>query len=409
MRCRVVVTGLGVVSPLGSGLDKFWRSLCEGRSAAGPITLSDASEFSVRIAAEVTDFDLPVEVDRRRERRLDRYAQFGIGAALEAWDDAGISDHDAYSTGLVIGSSHGGETSSIEATGQGSKPVSPFLIPRMLNNMAAAQIAMLLGLKGTSFAVATACATGAHAVGEAMEVIRRGDAKVMLAGAAEACITPLTLVGDDALGALSKRNDDPAKACRPFDRMRDGFVLGEGAAVLVLEDMEHAIARKAQVYAEVTGYGATTDATHETHPDPSGEPAARAIGRALEKARVKPSELSAIFAHATGTQLGDAAELKALGAALGAAAGGIPVTAIKGSTGHMLGASGAAQAVAAVKSIDSQIVPPTLNCDDLTDMPIDCVRGEPRSCRILHVLSNSFGFGGHNACIIFSHPGAMTS
>ena len=291
MSRRVAVTGLGVVSPVGTGVADFWAALCAGRSGVRPITLFDASAFPVRIAGEVVGFEPPAEVERRRARRFDRYAWFGAAAALEAWRDAGIEGHDPYEAGLVLGSSHGGESSALEAAaalGAGAKGVSPFLIPRMLGNMAAAQAAMLLDLRGPGFAIASACATGGHAIGEAAEIVRRGDASVMLAGAAEACVTPLTLAGDDALGALSRRNDEPERASRPFDRDRDGFVLAEGAAALVLEDFEHARRRGARVYAELAGYGATTDGLHETRPDPEGAAAARAIGRALEKAGRTP-------------------------------------------------------------------------------------------------------------------------
>ena len=406
---RVAVTGLGVVSPVGTGTGAFWTALCAGRSGVGPITLFDASTFAVRIAGEVKDFEPPSEIERRRARRLDRYAWFGTAAALEAWRDAGIEGHDPYEAGLVLGSSHGGETSALEGAaslGAGSKSASPFLIPRMLGNMAAAQAAMLLDLRGPGFAVASACATGGHAIGEAAEVVRRGDASVMVAGAAEACITPLTLAGDDALGALSRRNDEPERACRPFDQERDGFVLAEGAAALVLEDFEHAQRRGARVYAELAGYGATTDGLHETRPDPEGAAAARAISRALEKAGAEPREVRAVFAHAAGTQAGDAAEARALGAALGEALPGIPVTAIKSMTGHMLGASGAAQAVAAVKAIESGIVPPTINCEGLDDgLAIECVRGGARRVPLRLVLSNAFGFGGQNAVLAFAAAG----
>lgn len=406
MNRRVAVTGLGVVSPVGTGTGAFWAALCAGRSGVGPITLFDASAFPVRIAGEVKDFEPPAEVERRRARRLDRYAWFGTGAALEAWRDAGIEGHDPYEAGLVLGSSHGGETSALEgaaALGAGSKSASPFLIPRMLGNMAAAQAAMLLDLRGPGFAVASACATGGHAIGEATEIVRRGDASVMVAGAAEACVTPLTLAGDDALGALSRRNGEPERACRPFDRDRDGFVLAEGAAALVLEDFEHARRRRARIYAEVAGYGATTDGLHETRPDPEGTAAARAMSRALEKAGAEPHEVSAVFAHAAGTPAGDAAEVRALCAALGEALGGIPVTAIKSMTGHMLGASGAAQAVAAVKAIEAGTVPPTINCEGLDDgLAIDCVRRVPRELPLRLVLSNAFGFGGQNAVLAFA-------
>ena len=410
MSRRIFVTGLGAVTPLGSGAARFWDRLCAGQSGVGPITQFDAGTFPVRIAGEVAEFTLPAEVDRKRARRLDRYALFGVGAALQAWHDSGITAHDPYQAGIVLGSSHGGENTVLQAAtvfgpSPGPKAASPLLIPRMLSNMAAAQTAMLLDLRGPGFSLSSACATGGHALGEASEIIRRGDADVMIAGAAEACITPLTLAGDHALGALSRRNSEPQRACRPFDRDRDGFVLAEGAAVLVLEELEHARRREARVYAELSGYGATTDCVHETRPEPNGETAARAITRALDKSGTQPREVSAVFAHATGTRAGDAAEVRALATSLGEALGAIPVTAIKSMTGHMLAASGAAQAVAAVKAIESGAVPPTINCDRLDGMGITCVRGKVLRRPLARVLSNSFGFGGHNTALLFSAPG----
>ncbi len=403
----VVVTGLGAVTPLGSGAARFWDRLCAGRSGVGPITLFDAGAFPVRIAGEVAGFSLPAGIDRKRLRRLDRYALFGVAAALQAWRDAGVEDHDPWQAGIVLGSSHGGESTALQAAAAlGPRPspkaASPLVIPRMLNNMAAAQAAMLLDLRGPGFALASACATGGHALGEASEIIRRGDAEVMVAGAAEACITPLTLAGDHALGALSRRSAEPHRACRPFDRDRDGFVLAEGAAALVLEEREHARRRGARVYAELSGYGATTDAVHETRPDPTGTAAARAITRALAKSGTGPRQVDAVFAHAAGTRAGDAAEARALGASLGAALGAIPVTAVKSMTGHMFAASGAAQAVAAVKAIEAGAVPPTINCGRIDVTGIACVPGEMLRKPLSRVLSNSFGFGGHNAALLFS-------
>ena len=407
MSRRIVVTGLGAVTPLGSGAARFWDRLCAGRSGVRPITLFDAEGFPVRIAGEVTGFTPPPEVDRKRARRLDRYALFGVGAALQAWRDAGLEDHDPWQAGIVLGSSHGGESTALQAAAAlgprpGVKAASPLVIPRMLNNMAAAQAAMLLGLRGPGFALSSACATGGHALGEASEIIRRGDAEVMVAGAAEACITPLTLAGDHALGALSRRNAEPQRACRPFDRDRDGFVIAEGAAALILEERGHARRRGARVYAELSGYGATTDGMHETRPDPAGAAAGRAITRALEKSEVRPGEVGAVFAHAAGTRAGDAAEARALGASLGEALGAIPVTAVKSMTGHMFAASGAAQAVAAVKAIETGTVPPTINCDRIDVPGIACVRGGALPKPLTRVLSNSFGFGGHNAALLFS-------
>lgn len=406
--CRVVVTGLGAVTPLGHTVEDFWDNLCAGRSGVGPISRFDASNFRTRIAAEVRDFEPPESIGERRSRRMDRFALFALTAALEAWRDACFSRSviDPYSIGVIIGSSHGGEGTLVgEAAGVLSgtaHTVSPWLIPRMLSNMASAQVAIQLGLHGPSFTIASACATGAHAIGEAAEMIRRGDAEVMLCGGAEACITPLTLAGDQAAGALSCRNDAPSQASRPFDVDRDGFVLGEGAGVLVLEEREHALARQASIYAEVVGYGATTDAVHETHPDPSGTPAARAIQRALTKAGCSPQDLDGIFAHATGTLVGDRAEAQALSIALGATLGLIPVTAIKSAVGHLLGASAAVQAIAAVKALQTQTLPPTRNLDTPDPAcPLNIVAGGARPGRLRSLLSTSFGFGGHNAALVF--------
>ena len=410
MSRRILVTGLGAVTPLGSGAARFWERLCAGQSGVGPITQFDAEALPVRIAGEVKEFTLPAEIDRKRARRLDRYALFGVGAALQAWRDARIESRDPYRAGIVLGSSHGGENTVLQAaaafgSSPGPKAASPLLIPRMLSNMAAAQTAMLLDLRGPGFSLSSACATGGHALGEASEIIRRGDADVMVAGAAEACITPLTLAGDHALGALSWRNDEPERACRPFDRDRNGFVLAEGAAVMVLEEQEHARKRGARVYAELAGYGATTDCVHETRPEPNGEALAVAITRALKKSGTLPREVSAVFSHAAGTRAGDVAEVRALGAAFGESLPAVPVTAIKSMTGHMLAASGAAQAVAAVKAIESGALPPTINCDSIEEMGITCVRGKALQKPLERVLSNSAGFGGHNAALLFSAPG----
>lgn len=405
---RVVVTGLGAVTPLGNTVEDFWENLCAGRSGVGPISIFDASKFRTRIAAEVRDFVPPAAIGERRARRMDRFALFALTAALEAWQDSFLSRStvDPYSAGVLIGSSHGGEGTLLgeaaDVLSGNAHAVSPWLIPRMLSNMAAAQVAIHLGLRGPSFTIASACATGAHAIGEAAEIIRRGDAEAMLCGGAEACITPLTLAGDQAAGALSCRNEAPHQASRPFDTARDGFVLGEGAGVLVLEEREHALARKASIYAEVVGYGSTTDAMHETRPDPSGTSAARAIQHALEKAGCTPQELDGIFAHATGTVVGDRAEAQALSVALGESLEHIPATAIKSAVGHLLGASGAVQAVAAVKALQSQTLPPTRNLDSLDpECSLNIVVGEAQPMPMRILLSTAFGFGGHNAALVF--------
>ncbi len=406
---RVVVTGLGVVSPLGNSVGEFWTNLCAGRSGVGPITLFDASHFKTRIAAEIRNVEQLFAGDQKSLRRLDRFAIFALAAAREAWRNAQLDGIllDHYQSGVLIGSSHGGETTVLEQVERAfwseRGPVSPLLIPRMLNNMASAQVARELGLHGPVFGISSACATAAHSIGEAAEIIKRGDAQVMLCGGAEACITPLTLAGDQAAGALSRRNDAPEEASRPFDAQRDGFILGEGAGVLVLEELSHAEARGVHIFGELAGYGATCDAFHEVRPAPDGVSAAHAIKRAMEKGSVAPPEVSAVFAHATSTRAGDRAEVQALKLSLGEALSGIPVTAIKSMTGHLLGAAGALQGIAALKALQEQLVPPTINyvtpdpeCD------IDCVPTRRRAVQLRHVLCPALGFGGHNACLLYS-------
>jgi 3-oxoacyl-[acyl-carrier-protein] synthase II len=413
MARRVVVTGLGAVTPIGVGIDAFWSALCAGRSGVGPITTFDASTFRTRIAAEVGEIQLPPEIDAREARRLDRFALFALVAAVEAWTDSCLSHHrlDPYEAGVLIGSSHGGESTVVAEVAHAltaeRRKVSARLIPRMLGNMAAAQVAMHLRLRGPSFGVASACATGAQSIGEAAEIIRRGDAEVMVAGGTDACITPLTLAGDQAAGALSGRNESPATASRPFDVERDGFVIGEGAGVLVLEDEEHARRRGARVRGELAGYGATVDASHETRPDTTGRPAARAVHRALEKAGILPEDVDAVFAHATGTVLGDISEARALRLAFGPNLVVIPVTAIKSSLGHLMGAAGAVQVVAALKALETQTLPATLNVEDLDPRcPLNLVLGGPMETSLRNALSHSAGFGGHNVALILSSPRA---
>jgi 3-oxoacyl-[acyl-carrier-protein] synthase II len=410
----VVVTGLGAVTPLGVGVDALWSGLLAGRSAVGPITRFPADGLRTRIAAEAPHLPHPAGVDSRDAKRMDPYTIFALTAAQEAWHAAGLETQrlDPYAGGVIVGSSHGGEESTIagvRALMSGEpRRISPWLITRMLANMASAQVAIRYGLRGPSFGVASACATGAHAIGEAGEIIRRGDADLMLAGASDACITPLTLAGDAASGALSARNDAPARASRPFDAERDGFVVGEGAGVVVLEERGHALARGARVLAELTGYGATTDALHETRPDAEGAPVARAIWRALQKAGLDADDLDAVFAHATGTPVGDRAEACALQTALGSAAARIPITAIKGGLGHLMGAAGAVQAIAAVMALQHQVLPPIVNLDH-SDVPeLYFVVGGAQPRRLRHVLSNAMGFGGHNVALIFSGPDAPT-
>lgn len=408
-RRRVVVTGLGAVTPLGHTVASFWDNLCAGRSGVGPISLFDAAALRTRIAAEVRDLVLPDAIGAKQARRMDRFALFGLVAALEAWQDAHLTSAglDPYEAGVLIGSSHGGEhalIAEIDTILHGDpRRVSPRFIPRLLSNMASVQVAVHLGLRGPSFTIGSACATGAHAIGEAAEIIRRGDATLMLCGGAEACITPLTLAGDQAAGALSCRNDAPEQASRPFDAARDGFVLGEGAGVLVLEEFEHALRRDAPIYAELTGYATTSDALHETHPAATGEHAARAITRALGKAHLAAADIDAVFAHATSTVVGDRAEARAMSLALGDVASRVPVTAIKSALGHPLAAAGAIQAVAVVQALQTRLLPPILNLETPDpECRLNCVVGVAPSMPLTHVLSNSFGFGGHNVALVLS-------
>jgi 3-oxoacyl-[acyl-carrier-protein] synthase II len=407
---RVVITGIGAVTPFGAGVAALWSGLCTGASVVGPVTRFPADTLRTRIAAQVPALPLPTGLEQRDAKRMDRFTLFALTAADEAWCQAGLcaDDIDPYGAGVVIGSSHGGEETMLEGVralmSEESRRVSPWLISRMLANMAAAQTAIRYGLRGPSFAIASACATGAHAIGEAAEIIRRGDAEVMLAGASDASITPLTLAGDAAAGALSTRNDEPERASRPFDVERDGFVVGEGAGVLVLEEYGHAVARGGTIIAELSGYGTTTDAMHETRPDESGAHVAHAIRRALEKAGLMPEELDAVFAHATGTPVGDRAEARALQAALGAAASRVPIAALKGSLGHLMGAAGAVQALAVIKALETQTLPPTVNLDTPDVAEFDFVGRAPRPTPLRHVLSNAIGFGGHNVALILSAP-----
>ena len=406
---RIVVTGLGAITPLGNNVPELWAGLKAGHSGVGPLTHFDASHLKTRIAAEVRNFQVPAQIRPKKAQRLDRSALFALAAALEAWTDADIktSQFDPFETGVIIGSSHGGETTAVQETkrilASDHPKVTALLIPRILNNMASAQVAMLLGLHGPNFAVSSACATGSHAIGEAAELIKRGDAQIMLCGGTDACLTPLTFHGDEALGCLSSRNDSPHEASRPFDAHRDGFVLGEGAGVIVLEDLAHALSRRAHIYCELKGYAATSDAAHETRPAADGTCAARAITRALVKAELSPNNIDAVFAHATGTVAGDRSEVVVLKLALGDVIDGIPVTAIKSMLGHMLGAAGVVQAIAVAKSLQEQIIPPTINYsvpDPEFNLP--GVSHLARTVNMRNVLSNSFGFGGHNACLIFS-------
>lgn len=404
---RVVVTGIGVVSPVGIGKGPFMESLLAGRSGVRLITRFDTTEFAVKFAAEMRDFD-PVDfMERKMSRRLDRYAQYGVAAATIALEDSGYPvQEDPYAVGALIGSGVGGLDTFYEQTGilieKGPSRVSPFFIPMMIPNMASAMSSVTLGLKGPVNATCTACAAGTNALGDAFSIIRRGDATAMFAGGAEAAVNQVGVSAFAAARALSTRNDAPEKASRPFDAGRDGFVMGEGAGVLVLEELEHALTRGAHIYAEMIGYGMTGDAYHLTEPDETGEPAARAMMKAIRDADIEPSEVDYINAHGTSTPLGDAMETTAIKLALGDHAHKVMISSNKSVFGHCLGAAGGLEAAATVLAMEAGEVPPTINLDDPDPAcDLDYVANKSRKATVNVAMSNSFGFGGHNAAIVF--------
>lgn len=411
MRKRVVVTGLGCVSPLGNDVSSTWKSLIVGQSGVGPITHYDAGEYRTKIAAEVKGFDGAALYGSREARRMDRFTQFGLAAAEQAVQDArlDINDGNRDHIGVVIGSGIGGLGTLFEQMQvfhtRGPARVSPFLVPMMIPDTAAGMTAIHLGVRGPNMAVVTACATGTNAVGEAAEIIRRGQADVMLAGGSEASIIPIAMAALSVMTALSTRNDDPTGASRPFDLHRDGFVMGEGSAVLVLESLEGALARDAEILAEVSGYGSTNDAYHISAPAENGLGAALCMRQALENAGLEIDQVDYINAHGTSTELNDKSETAAIKTVFGETAYNIPISSTKSMTGHLLGASGALEAVICVQALRHQLMPPTINyttpdpeCD------LDYVPNTARPAKLKHIMSNSFGFGGHNATILLSLP-----
>ncbi len=412
MTRRVVVTGMGMVTALGNDVPSTWEGLLAGRSGIRTIESFDPSRLTVRIAAEVQDFDSSHVLDRKDQRRTDRYIQFGLVAAREAMDQAGLParlDGDlAERTGAILGTGLGGvgtlnDGFTINAL-RGPDRISPFLIPMGIPNVGAGQIAISYGMTGPNFATASACATGGHAIGEASETIRRDDADIMLAGGSEACILEVLIGGFAAMRALSTRNDDPEAASRPFDKGRDGFVCGEGAGVLVLEALEHAQARGATPLAELVGYGATADASHITLPAPGGIGAVRAARRALVKAGLTPEDVQHVNAHATSTPEGDKTELQAIKTIFGDHARSLNVTANKSMIGHTLGAAGAIEAITTVLAIREGRVPPTINLTDPDPEAdgLDLTPGTAQTRDVRVALSNSFGFGGQNTALVFS-------
>ncbi|MGI8706857.1 MAG: beta-ketoacyl-ACP synthase II [Actinomycetota bacterium] len=406
-RNEVVVTGIGLITPIGTGTLGFWSALMKGKSGAGPISAFDASGFSTQIASEVNDFDPSDYMPAREVGRTDRFAQMAIGAASLAWEEASGSKLSVSPEriGVVIGSGIGG-LSTIEKEHKaflngGPRRVSPFMVPRLMPNAAAAAVAMKLGLHGPNYAPASACATGAHAVGEATRFIREGITDVMLAGGSEAALTPLSVSAFARMGALSTRNDEPARASRPFDAGRDGFVFGEGAGVLVLENRRVAEGRGARILAQVAGYGASADAYHVTQPDPEGKGAALAMRMALADADARPEDVDYVNAHGTSTPYNDRIETLAIKNALGQESKRIPISSTKSQLGHLLGAAGAVEAAVCALSIEHGIIPGTINLEeDDPDCDLDYVGDGPRDGAIQVALSNSFGFGGQNACLV---------
>jgi 3-oxoacyl-[acyl-carrier-protein] synthase II len=405
---RVVITGLGVVSALGTDADTFWNALVAGRCGVERITAFDASAFDTQIAAQVKDFDpAPAFPSPKEVRRTDRFSQFGVYAGWKALRDSGLDMNrvNRDEVGVFIGSGIGGlETVAEQHTillERGPGRLSPFMIPMLISNMASGLFSMYYHLRGPNFATCSACATANHALGEAWRTIKMGDAQVMLAGGAEATIVPIGIGGFCAMRAMSTRNDAPEKASRPFDKERDGFVMGEGAGVLVLEELEHARARGARIYCEMAGYGNTADAHHVTAPSPGGEGAARCMRMALRNAELKPEDLSYINAHGTSTPQGDIAETEAIKTVFGEHARKVAVSSTKGATGHMLGAAGAVEMIVCAKAVQTDTVPPTINYEvPDPECDLDYVPNTARQMKVNSVLNNSFGFGGHNATLV---------
>jgi 3-oxoacyl-[acyl-carrier-protein] synthase II len=406
-RFRVAVTGLGVKTPAGNDLDSFWSTLAAGRSTAATITRFNPSALAVRFGCEVRDFDPTLYLGPKEARRLDRVTQLGFAAAADALADSGDSGADPARSAVIVGTGIGGLITLEEQTTQflekGPARVSPFFVPMMMANATAGTIAMQLGWTGPNLCIATACAASAHAIGEAARLIRDGTADVAITGGSESCMTPVAISAFARMTALSARNDDPQHASRPFDADRDGFVMGEGAAGLVLERWDRAVARGARIYGEVAGYGRNADAYHITAPSPGGEGAAACMQLALDDAGLSPADIGHVNAHGTSTPLNDAAEAEAIRKVFGEAPP--PVTSTKGVTGHLIGAAGATEAIACLLAVDHAAAPPTANVERVgDDIQLDIVTGAPRDLAPAPALSNSFGFGGHNATLIFTPP-----
>jgi 3-oxoacyl-[acyl-carrier-protein] synthase II len=407
-RCRVVVTGMGAITPLGLTVDEFWQGCVEGRSGAGPLTMVDPANYPTKIACEVKSFDPLNYMDRRESRRMARFSQMAVAAAHQALGDAGLrlEKEDTTRIGVLIGNGNGGYPNTDEAVRtiveKGGMRVDPLYMAKMLPNMAASQIALQFGVRGYNNTVSTACAAGTQAMGEAADRLRCGRADVMLAGGAEAGISELGLAAFSVMRAISTRNDEPEKASRPFDAQRDGFVSAEGAAVFVMETLEHAQRRGARIRAEVAGYGASADAHHVVAPSPDGDGAIRAMREALNDAGVAPEDVDYINAHGTSTPINDAVETLAIKGVFGERAYRIPISSTKSMVGHALGGSGAIEAVTCVKTLLTGVIHPTINYEfPDPECDLDYVPNRARTADVRVILKNSFGFGGQNACLVF--------
>lgn len=404
---RVVITGMGAITPIGKTHEEFWASLKEGRHGIAPISSFDTSDSPVKLAAEVKDFDPTIYIEKKETRRMDRFCQFAVGAALDALKDSKtrFEDLDPYRVGVIVGSGIGGlQTMEAEHTKlieKGPDRVSVFFIPMMISNMAAGSIAMKTGFKGTNFCPVTACATSSHAIGEAFRAIKHGYLDACITGGSEATVTRFAVAGFNNMTALS-RSTDPDRASIPFDAQRDGFIIGEGGGILVLEELEHAKARGAEIYAEVAGYGATCDAYHITSPSPDGQAAAKAMSFAIEEAGLKPDEIGYINAHGTSTPLNDKYETGAIKIAFGEAAGKVAISSTKSMTGHLLGAAGAVESIACAMALKEGVIPPTIGYRDADpECDLDYVTEGARKADLKAAISNSLGFGGHNATLCF--------
>ncbi|BCX82275.1 3-oxoacyl-[acyl-carrier-protein] synthase II [Methylomarinovum caldicuralii] len=405
---RVVITGLGILCPVGNSVAEAWENILAGRSGIGPIEYFDVSQFSTRFGGTVKHFDVTEYIPAKEARKMDPFIHYGIAAACQAFDDAGleVSEANAEMIGVAIGAGIGGITGIENGHSAflegGPRRISPFFVPANIINMISGNFATMKGLQGPNFAVVSACATSNHNIGEAARIIRTGDAEVMIAGGAEYPISPTGLGGFAAARALSRRNDDPQRASRPWDKDRDGFVLSEGAGVVVLESLEHARARGARIYAELIGYGASADAYHMTQPPPHGDGAARCMRRALRNAGIAPEAVDYINAHGTSTPAGDLAETRAIKQAFGEAAYRIPVSSTKSMTGHLLGAAGGIEAIFTILALRDQVLPPTINLDEPDEeCDLDYVPHTAREAKVEIAISNSFGFGGTNSTLIF--------